>query len=119
MLDERRQGFDPEEAERIARRKKFIDTRDQYREHAGVDERNIAEVQGAKYETTLHRLMARTEGNPDLINALNGFLDALDNRSSFGWEDQPLGRGPTEALVRFFNEKGNELRYLWGNRPTT
>lgn len=91
--------------------------RDRYRENATELQRKVGELQAAKHETILYRLMSRTEDNSELTNSINGFLDALDHRSCFGDETKPLGKEATEKLVKFFQENAQELKELWGNRP--
>ena len=66
-----------------------------------------------------NRLMSRTKDNPDLINAINGFLNALDKRSRFGSEDEPLSRESLEKLIEFFKDKAKELEFLVGNKPSS
>jgi len=102
-----------------ARMGSILNVRDKYKENASELEQDIATTQAAKHETALYRLMARTEDNPELVGALNEFLNALDHRSRFGDETQPLGKEHTEALTKFFSEKAEELHFITGNRPST
>lgn len=93
--------------------------RDGYARSATEVERNVAQVQGAKYETALYRLMNRTGSNTALINSLNGFIGAIDHRSVYGKEEEQLSSEQIQKLTDFFKEKSEELRNLIGNRPST
>ncbi|OGF64343.1 hypothetical protein A2661_02415 [Candidatus Giovannonibacteria bacterium RIFCSPHIGHO2_01_FULL_45_24] len=88
----------------------FLETRDKYKESASELQKNTAEVQAAKYETILYRLMKRSGDNTDLVNALNEFLGALEHQSMFGNEDDPLSQKRVEELAKFVKEKAEELR---------
>ncbi|MBI2121803.1 MAG: hypothetical protein HYT98_01640 [Candidatus Sungbacteria bacterium] len=91
--------------------------RDKYKEHASELQKKTGQIQAAKHETILYRLMSRTEDNSELTNAINGFLDTLDRRSRYGDETKPLGKEAMEKLTKFFQEKSKEIDGLWGNRP--
>lgn len=97
--------FGPEKKEKNP----IIDTRDRYREAASELQRGVAEPQAAKYETTLYRLLERTGNDPELVNAMNEFLGAVDLKSIFGESDKPLPKAELAHITKFFQEKTKEL----------
>ena len=90
------------------------------KEHATELQNNVAEAQEAKLGITLRMLMERTEDNPELVNALNTFLDALDHRANFGDSEKPLGKGSQQDIAKFMEEATKALRWTvtGGNRPS-
>jgi hypothetical protein len=82
-------------------------------------QKEIADIQGAKLETSLLRIMNRTENNPDIVNGLNGILDALDHQSFYGDNSQNIAHGRQEDLAKFLGEAAKALRWTvgGGNRP--
>jgi hypothetical protein len=86
-----------------------IKERNEARKRASDLQRRAAEIQGARYETTLYRLMERSGNNRDLINALNNFTREFDNSSDYGRSDQPLASPHVEKLTKFFEEIAKEL----------
>jgi len=83
-------------------------------------QKEIADIQGAKFETSLLRLMNRTENNPEIVNNLNEFLDALDHQSFYGDNSQNIGKGRQEDLAKFLGEAAKAARWTvgGGNRPS-
>ena len=90
--------------------------RDQRRQGATELQRGVAEVQAARYESILYRLMSRTGNNETLINAMAEFIGELERRSAFGQNDKPLDKNSAEKLTKFFQDKAEELNRLVGNR---
>jgi hypothetical protein len=86
-----------------------IKARDEARKRASDFQRSVAEVQAARYETTLYRLMERSGNNIDLVNALNNFTRILDNRSRYRPSDQHLIPNQIERLTKFFQDKTKEI----------
>ena len=95
-----------------APKNKFLEARDKYKEAASELQKNVAEIQSAKYETALYQLMSRTEDNSDLTNAMNSFLDILQQKASFGDPSQQLSKERKEDLIKFFKEKSKDLEEL-------
>jgi len=97
----------------------YIKNRDLSKEHATELQKEVAEIQAAKLEATLYKLMSRTENNPDLVNSLNKFLDSLDHQSRFGDSGKPLGKGRQQDLVAFLEDAADALRWDvgGGNKP--
>ena len=89
-----------------------INERDKARNRASDLQRRAAEIQAARYETTLYRLMKRSSNDRDLINVLNNFTRVLDSHSFYGVEDQPLLPTEVKRLTQFFEEKTEELRSI-------
>lgn len=69
----------------------YVHTRDIYRERAGELERG---------------------DDSELTNALNGFLGSLDHNSRFGNEENPLTPAHKKRLIKFFQEKSEEMKEL-------
>src|SRR4051794_14893516 len=90
-----------------------IKERDNTRKRASDLQKKTAEVQAARYETTIYRLMERSGDNSDLVNALNDFSCILHGRSFHGVNDQPLTSTQVERLTRFFEDKSKELNSLY------
>jgi hypothetical protein len=86
-----------------------IKQRDEARKRASDLQRSVAEVQAARYETSLYRLMERSGNNPELVNVLNNFTRILDRNSGVGVSDQPFTREQVEKLTKFFEEKTKEM----------
>jgi hypothetical protein len=64
--------------------------------------------------------MNRTENNPEIVNNLNEFLDALDHQSFYGDNSQNIGKGRQEDLAKFLGEAAKAARWTvgGGNRPS-
>jgi CII-binding regulator of phage lambda lysogenization HflD len=73
-----------------ARKQQLLMQRDGMRENASELESAVTEIQVAKYEIALRRLMQRTDNNPEIVNALNQLLSRLDNQSHFGISDEKM-----------------------------
>lgn len=103
-----------------SRRNSLMERHQSSKEHATELQNNVAEAQEAKLGITLRRLMERTEDNPELVNALNTFLDALDHRANFGDSEKPLGKGNQQDIAKFMEEVTKALRWTvtGGNRPS-
>jgi hypothetical protein len=87
----------------------IIRRRNEVRNRATDLQRGVAEVQAARYETTLYRLMERSGNNPELLNALNNFTRVLDNRSFYGVSDELLAPNQIKRLSKFIEEKTKEM----------
>ncbi len=89
------------------------------RERANDLEKNVEEIQSAKYGSALLRLMERTKDNTEIINNLNEFLDALEHQSQHGDSGQGLSESRQKELADFFAEAAKALRWKvgGGNRP--
>ncbi|MGB7958028.1 MAG: hypothetical protein WCF77_04295 [Minisyncoccia bacterium] len=90
----------------------YLEMRDKSRNGASELQKGIAEVQSAKYETTLYRLMERSGDSPELVNALNDFLRELDIQSVQGRSDESLTSVRAEALAHCLKESAEKLRTL-------
>ena len=64
--------------------------------------------------------MERSENNPDIVNNLNQFLDALEHQSFYGDSSQNITHGRQEDLAKFLGEAAKALRWTvgGGNRPS-
>lgn len=82
-------------------------------------QRGVAEKQAARWETALLILMRRTGDDVSLVNAMNGFLGALEHRSVLGDRSVSLSDSDKRALIAFFEQKTMELQNLTGNREST
>ncbi len=89
------------------------------KDNATEKQKELADIQGRKYETMLCVLMRRTGDNPELINGLNELIDALSHQVSFGDSEKPIHPGRVEELTAYLKEKSEELRWDvgGGNRP--
>ncbi len=96
----------------------YLETRDKYKDGASELQQKVGEIQGAKWETSIYRLMERSGDNIELTNALNSFLIALEKRAVRGVESDQLKAVEIEALTKFFTEKSKELEFLTGNQPS-
>lgn len=94
----------------------FLIARDAERKQATDLEKGVADAQVARYETSLLRLMRRTKDNPELVNALKHFIEAMEHRSIYGNLDEQLSANGVTALVEFFNKSADELRWLYGGQ---
>mgnify|MGYP005846283137 CR=1 FL=1 len=54
--------------------------------------------------------MQRSENNPEIVNNLNEFLDALEHQSSFGNSSEDLNPGRQKDLSQFLQETAKALR---------
>lgn len=97
----------------------YLELRDIERENATEMQKEIADIQEAKYAAALYELMRRTGNNPELINNLNAFLDALKHQAGFGDSESPIHPAKVKDLSDFMAEKAEELRWDvgGGNRP--
>ena len=84
--------------------------RDQMRESAEPLARGVAEPQAAKYEMTMYRLLQRTNNNPEIANAFNKLLRALDISSRFGNSDEPMPKGHINSLTEVIKEATERIR---------
>ena len=94
----------------------LLEMRARYRQAATELQRKVAEAQGARFEMSVLLLMRRSKDNIELVDAMRDFLNALENRSMFGQEDEPLGKTNVRALTDFFEEAKEKMEDLWGNR---
>lgn len=101
------------------RKTQILESRDIQKGGASELQKSVAEIQAAKYETTLYRLMDRTKDNPELVNNLNALLDGLDHQSRFGNSSESIGPARQEDLSKFLGEVAKALRWSvgGGNRP--
>jgi len=108
----------PEEIKEF-RNKSLMERHQTSKEHATELQNSVAEAQEAKLGIILRRLMERTEDNPELVNSLNAFLDALEHRANFGDSEKPLGKGSQQDIAKFMEEATKALRWTvtGGNRP--
>src|SRR5438270_10911073 len=86
-----------------------INERNEARNRASDLQRRAAEIQAARYETTLYRLMERSGNNRDLINVLNNFTRVLDGCSFYEVEDQPLLRTEVKRLTHSSVQKTKKI----------
>jgi hypothetical protein len=86
-----------------------INERNKARDRASDFQRKGAEIQAARYESTLYRLMERSGNDRDLINALNQFTRVFDSCSHFGEGDQPMPPTEVKRLTQFFEDFTNLL----------
>ena len=86
-----------------------------YKQAASEMERNVAEVQSARYERTLLILMHRSDDNIELINALNEFSKVLERRAMFGDENKSMNEDSIQSITDFFKKQTEELEGLTGN----
>jgi len=95
--------------------------RDRERAFAEEGAKKVADIQTAKYEAALLRLLRRTDANPRIANALNAFIDALEAKSHFGASDKPLNGAKAEELGTFLAESAEKLQFdvQWGGRPAS
>ena len=100
------QGENPDD-----RRRGLLKTRDICKTHASELQKGVAEVQSAKYETVLYRLMQRTGDDPDVVNALNAFVDGLELQSIFCQSEDPLPGEKKEKLVEFLRTNAESLNF--------
>ncbi|MBI2049943.1 MAG: hypothetical protein HYT35_00600 [Candidatus Staskawiczbacteria bacterium] len=100
-------------------KKNILEYRDSYKEHATELQKEVAEVQAAKLETTLYKLMSRTGNNHELVNNLNWLLDSLDHQATFGDPSKPLHEARQKNLISFLEETAKALRFTvgGGERP--
>ena len=89
----------------------YLEKRDIYKENATELQNNMAEIQEAKLGVAIRQLMKRTEDNPELVNKLNAFLDALMHQAELGDSEKPIGKAALEELIDYFGEKTEELRW--------
>ena len=89
----------------------MLDRRDQARERANELERDIGEAQGAHYETIVYRLMRRTDDDPELVNALNDYLSALDIESWFGNPEEPMVPGKQREIIDRLKRQTQLMRF--------
>jgi len=87
---------------------KLIERRDAARESATDLQRGVAEPQATRYETTLYRLMKRTDTNPEIVNALNELLARLAYSAEYGESDSPMPKSRVESLTTAI-KKATEL----------
>ncbi len=76
---------------------------------------DVAEAQEAKLGIVLRQLMDRTQNNPELINNLNGFLDALDHQAGFGNSGEQLSGARAADLAKFLEEAAKAIRWTVGH----
>lgn len=72
----------------------------------------VAKAQGEKWEVAMIRVMQRTGDNPELTNAMNGFLSALTNAAAYGTSDQPLNAERQRLMKTFFEDAAERLQML-------
>lgn len=89
------------------------------KERSTEAQNEVADIQGAKLEMSLLRIMDRTENNPEIVNNLNELLNALEHQSFYGDSSQNIARGRQEDLGKFLGEAAKALRWTvgGGNRP--
>lgn len=92
----------------------LVERRDQMREHASETQKKVSEIQGAKYETSLLKLMERTDDNPEIVNSLNEMLDALSHQATYGDSDKGLSGARQKELAEFMQEAAKALRWRVG-----
>lgn len=107
-------GRPPEQEDPVAKYRRF---RDQERIGTTEDQRQIAEIQALKYEMISLTLQERTRNNGELINAMNEFLDKLENLADRGISDEPLARGIVSRLTEYFHNITDQMYRDDGMRP--
>ena len=102
---------DPEENSEIEETNSQIWERrlNEAKERSTKEQNKAAEIQSAKFQVTLLTIMERSDDNPELMTALNGFLESLDWRAHRGASDGPL-MGP-DKLTKFLEEQAKELHH--------
>ena len=106
--------FDPQSVEST---KEFKITKLESSREAATDlQREVASGQAMSLEDTSLTLMRRSaegeKNNVELVNALAGFLQALEHQASFGSSSEPL-RGAKD-LTNFLQEAAKALRWKVG-----
>ena len=109
----------PDQTDAQRNREATLRHRDLERGDATDLERGVSELQAARYETSLLRLMKRTGDNSQLINAMSDFLGGLDNLTfrGDGVSHLPANAEVVQKLTRFFAEGKNQLQFLVGGQP--
>jgi hypothetical protein len=102
-------SINPQSLEQFRAENPVIQTRNKAREKATPYQKRTAEIQSARYETALLRLMDRSGDNLGLINALNKFTKSLDTKSLFGSSDEALAAVHIDKLTNFFEEMTNNI----------
>ena len=99
---------------------KLQERHDTSKENATELQNSVAKNQEAKLGIALRQLMDRTGDNPELVNSLNGFLDALEHQAGFGDSDKQLSEARAEDLAKFLEETAKALRFTVGHdeRPS-
>lgn len=95
----------------------FYERRDAARERATPLQRNVVEIQAAKFELLLFRLLERSGDDPELASAINAFLDCVDNRSRKGSPWDTLPRPLIEQLTRVFQSATLDIQRQTGKVP--
>ena len=102
----------PEQITEVKPENPYLDLRDKLREEATPLQRNTAETQAAHYEAILLNLMKRTGDDVDLVNSLNGFIGALDNKAAFGHSEEQIPKPAQQRLTQTLTQGLNSLNSL-------
>lgn len=78
----------------------YLDLRNKLREGATTSQRRIAETQATHFEAILLNLMKRAGDDVDLVNSLNGFIKALDNKAAFGHSEEQIPKPAQQRLTQ-------------------
>jgi hypothetical protein len=92
----------------------YVENVELARQNSTKLERGVEEIQSAKYGAALLRLMKESGDNPEIVNSLNQFLDALDHQSRFGNEFKPLSPARQGEIATFIGEAAKALRWTVG-----
>ncbi len=95
----------------------FFEARNDEMKNSNDLERQTSEIQAARYQIALLRMMHRTNDNPNLVNILNNFITALDHQANFGSSEKNLNDFEISKIIEFFEKSADDLRYLYGNQP--
>lgn len=98
----------PEQPQKKSLKEIYLLERDSLKNEASEIERNVAEIQTARYESALLRLMKKTDDNTELVNAMKEFIGRLEHRSMITAENK-LSPDSTARLVKFFEESSEKL----------
>lgn len=107
-------GPPPEQENPIER---FRQYRDRERTRTDETQRQVAEIQALKYEKILLILEQRSATNANLVHAMNGFLDKLENLAIRGQSDSPLARGIVSRITEYFYDVTDQMYRDDGKRP--
>lgn len=81
-----------------------------YREHASDLQKNISEVQSARYEHALLRLMERSADDTNLVNAMNELTQALDWVAAFGNPEEAIPQERVEWYANAIRQVAETIR---------
>jgi len=92
---------------------------EQSRLNSTETQKQLQELQSAKFGTVLLQLMHRTGNNSEIANNLNAFLDALNFQSESGESSKDLHEGRQKDISDFLGEAAKALRGRVGAMPKT